>query len=107
MKSHLEIPEASARSWTRVLRANEAGFLSDVSHGKPSDVPVERPTATIGTFEYIEQKIRDAAVGTEFGTDFEWLCRFFLLTAPKYKGLFRHVWLWNDWPGRWGIDKGI
>ena len=60
-----------------------------------------------GTFEFIEQAIRAAAVGTEFGTDFEWLCRYFLLKAPKYKGQVKSVWLWNDWPGRWGADKGI
>ncbi len=62
---------------------------------------------TAGTFEYIEHAIRTAAVGTEFGTDFEWLCRYFLLTAPKYKGQVKSVWLWNEWPGRWGADKGI
>jgi predicted helicase len=60
-----------------------------------------------GTFPYIEQTIRQRAVGTEFGADFEWLCRFFLLQAPIYKGVFKAVWLWNDWPGRWGVDKGI
>ncbi|MFL5241022.1 MAG: DEAD/DEAH box helicase family protein [Gemmataceae bacterium] len=60
-----------------------------------------------GTFEFIEQKIRNEGVGTDFGTDFEWLCKFFLSTAPKYKGVFKTVWLWKDWPGRWGIDKGI
>jgi predicted helicase len=62
---------------------------------------------TPGTFAYIENKIRQSAVGTEFGTAFEWLCRFLLLNAPKYKGLFKQVWLWNDWTGRWGADKGI
>ncbi len=51
-------------------------------------------TYTAGTFEYIEQEIRHRAVRTEFGADFEWLCRFLLLTAPKYKGLFKSVWLW-------------
>jgi superfamily II DNA or RNA helicase len=70
-------------------------------------MPNSPTTFTPGTFEYIEQKIRDGALGTEFGTDFEWLCRFFLLSAPKYKSLFKHVWLWNDWPDRWGPDKGI
>ena len=48
-----------------------------------------------------------SAAGTEFGTDFEWLCRYFLLTAPKYKGEVKSVWLWKDWPQRWGADKGI
>jgi superfamily II DNA or RNA helicase len=70
-------------------------------------MPISPTTFTPGTFEYIEQKNRDGALGTEFGTDFEWLCRFFLLGAPKYKRLFKHVWLWNDWPERWGPDKGI
>jgi superfamily II DNA or RNA helicase len=70
-------------------------------------MPISPTTFTPGTFEYIEKKIRDGALGTEFGSDFEWLCRFFLLSAPKYKRLFKDVWLWNDWPGRWGPDKGI
>lgn len=60
-----------------------------------------------GTFEFIEQQIRQDAVGTAFGTDFEWLCRFFLTAAPQFKGVFKSVWLWGDWPGRWGADKGI
>src|SRR5947209_6274856 len=71
--------------------------------------PIKPPPTnyTAGTFEYIEQAIRAAAFGTEFGTDFEWLCRYFLLTAPKYKGEVKSVWLWKDWPQRWGADKGI
>lgn len=67
----------------------------------------ETSTYAPGTLAYIEQRIREAAVGTEFGADFEWLCRFFLLAAPKYKGTIKSVWLWSDWPGRWGADKGI
>ena len=62
---------------------------------------------TPGTFEHIEQHIRQTATGTEFGAEFEWLCRFFLLNAPQYNGVFQSVWLWNDWPERWGADKGI
>ncbi len=60
-----------------------------------------------GTFEFIEQTIRQSALHTELGTDFELLCRFFLLNAPQHKGVFKSVWLWKDWPGRWGADKGI
>jgi len=62
---------------------------------------------TPGTFEYIERRIRQEAIRTEFGTDFEWLCRFYLEYAPKYRGRFKNVWLWKDWPGCWGPDKGI
>ena len=106
MSTHLATSDACTRSSARVLRPCEAEPVTDVCTTH-SDVPIEQPNGTPGSFEYIEQKIRAGALGTEFGTDFEWLCRFFLLAAPKYKGLFQHVWLWNDWPGRWGIDKGI
>ena len=67
------------------------------------------PVTVEGTFEYIEAKIRRDAVGdgTLFGGDFEWLCKWFLQNAPRYRGLFETVWLWKDWPDRWGIDAGI
>ena len=60
-----------------------------------------------GTFEYIEAKIRRDAEGTAFGGDFEWLCKWFLENAPRYRCQFDKVWLWKDWPERWGADAGI
>ena len=60
-----------------------------------------------GTFEYIEAKIRRAATGTAFGRDFEWLCKWYLENASIYRGLFRKVWRWSEWPDRWGRDCGI
>ncbi len=60
-----------------------------------------------GTFEYIEAKIRRDAEGTAFGGDFEWLCKWFLENAPRYRGQFDKIWLWKDWPDRWGTDAGI
>ena len=41
------------------------------------------------------------------GRRFEQLCRWFLLNDPIYGGQLKNVWLWDDWPGRWGRDKGI
>lgn len=70
-------------------------------------VGAEIMTANPGTFEFIEQRVREAPLATDRGKQFEWLCRFFLLNAPKYRGMFTSVWLWDDWPGRWGVDKGI
>jgi predicted helicase len=63
--------------------------------------------ATKGSFEFIEEKIRRSAKGTEFGKDFEWLCKWYLENAPQYRGKFRKVYLWNEWPDRWGADCGI
>ena len=65
------------------------------------------PSFSGGTFEFIEAKIRRDAEGTSFGGDFEWLCQWFLENAPRYRGQFDKVWLWKNWPERWGADAGI
>lgn len=41
------------------------------------------------------------------GRQFEHICAWFLRNDPEYKRLLRRVWLWDEWPGRWGRDKGI
>ena len=41
------------------------------------------------------------------GREFEVVCRWFLENAPSYRSQLRKVWLWDDWPGRWGADAGI
>ncbi len=60
-----------------------------------------------GSFEYLEAKIRRDADGTLFGRDFEWVCQWYLEHAPLYRGKFRRVWRWAEWPDRWGRDCGI
>ncbi len=60
-----------------------------------------------GSFEYLEAKIRRDAEGTLFGRDFEWVCQWYLEHAPLYRGKFRRVWRWAEWPDRWGRDCGI
>jgi superfamily II DNA or RNA helicase len=41
------------------------------------------------------------------GRQFERLCRWYLKNAPEYRYRLRNVWLWKEWPGRWGPDAGI
>jgi superfamily II DNA or RNA helicase len=41
------------------------------------------------------------------GRRFEQLCQWFLRSDPVYAGRLGKVWLWDDWPGRWGADAGI
>lgn len=41
------------------------------------------------------------------GKQFERICQWFLRHDPVYAHELRHVWLWDEWPGRWGIDAGI
>ena len=41
------------------------------------------------------------------GRAFENICKWFLENDPVYSNSLRKVWLWDDWPGRWGPDAGI
>ena len=41
------------------------------------------------------------------GRLFERLIASFLARDPKYSNLLEHVWLWDEWPDRWGQDIGI
>jgi predicted helicase len=41
------------------------------------------------------------------GKQFERICKWFLTNDPVYEHELRRVWLWDEWPGRWGIDAGI
>ncbi len=41
------------------------------------------------------------------GFQFEKLCKWLLENHPIYKSKIKNVWLWEDWPDRWGKDLGI
>jgi predicted helicase len=41
------------------------------------------------------------------GHDFERLCKWLLENAPEYRRRVTRVWLWDEWPRRWGRDAGI
>lgn len=41
------------------------------------------------------------------GLEFERVCKWFLENDPVYSHELKAVWLWRDWPGRWGGDAGI
>ena len=41
------------------------------------------------------------------GIQFEKLCKWLLENHPLYKSKLKQVWLWDDWPERWGRDCGI
>ncbi len=44
---------------------------------------------------------------TPRGKSFERLCQWYLRNEPVYAGQLRQVWLWDEWPGRFGPDAGI
>ena len=41
------------------------------------------------------------------GKAWERLCQWFLLHDTVYASQLRRVWLWDEWPERWGADNGI
>ena len=41
------------------------------------------------------------------GRQFERICKWYLQNDPKYRLQLNRVWLWSEWPGRWGPDAGI
>jgi superfamily II DNA or RNA helicase len=41
------------------------------------------------------------------GKQFEHFVKWFLKADPEWATQVDQVWLWNDWPGRWGADCGI
>ncbi len=41
------------------------------------------------------------------GRQFERLSLWYLQNAPEYRHRLKKVWLWKEWPGRWGPDAGI
>lgn len=41
------------------------------------------------------------------GKVFEHFCKWFLRNDPVWKKEVQKVWLWDEWPDRWGPDNGI
>ena len=69
------------------------------------DLPSQPPQS--GSFEYIEAQLHAIEQPLEKGLAFERLCVKYLKSAPRYRDLFKNIWHFRDWPGNWGIDKGV
>jgi predicted helicase len=57
--------------------------------------------------ELIAQLNRECPEEWARGKAFEPICKWFLTEDPYYGEEFRNVWLWDEWPDRWGPDIGI
>ena len=59
------------------------------------------------SFQKILDKYRKIAfLERDKGDRFERLMQTYLLTDPKYAFLFKHVWLWNQLPGKLDLGCG-
>ena len=58
--------------------------------------------------ENLLEKFRESARDKhDKGRKFERLIKSYLKADPKYKSMLEDVWLWDEWPDRWGADIGI
>jgi superfamily II DNA or RNA helicase len=53
--------------------------------------------------EFLNSIYRDGNDGKQFERFVKW----FLKHDPEWSTQVDEVWLWDEWPGKWGIDKGI
>ncbi|WP_170606389.1 restriction endonuclease [Ruegeria arenilitoris] len=58
----------------------------------------------MATFTQFVKSIRE--VGND-GKVFEVFCRWFLKNDPKWSTQVQKVWLWDDYPDKWGPDCGV
>ena len=63
------------------------------------------PLSRAGTLDRLLESL--AAETSQRGREFEQVCKWFLENDPVYRTQVEKVWLWKDWPGRWGPDAGI
>jgi superfamily II DNA or RNA helicase len=61
----------------------------------------------MGAVEELSSLDRLLASFDHEGRAFEVLCRWFLQNEPEFMAEYEQVWLWAEWPGRWGPDRGI
>lgn len=60
------------------------------------------------TFQELLNELAEAArTNRDKGTQFERLIANYLMTDPQYADRLSDVWLWSEWPDRWGSDTGI
>lgn len=57
--------------------------------------------------DILERFREEARSNRHLGDRFERLIKTYLKTDPYYADLFEEVWLWSEWPDRWGPDTGI
>ncbi len=71
------------------------------------DVPGDDTASVIPMGEFSDLLARLDPDPRVRGKQFERICKWFLTNDPVYKHELRRVWLWDEWPGRWGGDAGI
>lgn len=61
----------------------------------------------VDVYEILEQFRQEATSNRDLGDKFERLVASYFATDPIYADHYDQVWLWSEWPLRWGADTGI
>ncbi|QCR53701.1 damage-inducible protein [Brachybacterium sp. SGAir0954] len=64
------------------------------------------PTA-LTALKLFDRMYNEATSTADQGTRFEQFTKSFLQTDPLWASQFSTVWMWDQWPGKWGHDTGI
>jgi predicted helicase len=98
-------------------RALTDGGVALEIHAGNAKLSVTIPTTTfVETYEsreivdvygILETFREEATSNRDLGDKFERLVAGYLLTDPIYAEQFDAIWLWHEWPLRWGQDTGI
>src|SRR5699024_2837838 len=57
--------------------------------------------------KWLDQLYFSFTSNTDRGTKFERFPQSFLQTDPVWSEQFEKIWMWDQWPDRWGHDTGI
>lgn len=64
-------------------------------------------TVTHSPMKLLDRMYKDATSTADQGTRFERFTQSFLQTDPLWASQFAKVWMWDQWPEKWGHDSGI
>ncbi|ATG53134.1 damage-inducible protein [Brachybacterium vulturis] len=64
-------------------------------------------TATLSPMKLLDDLYNRATSTADQGTQFERFTSSFLQTDPLWSAQFAKVWMWDQWPEKWGHDSGI
>ncbi|MGO2191186.1 MAG: DEAD/DEAH box helicase [Brachybacterium sp.] len=67
----------------------------------------EGMTATLSPMKLLDDLYNRATSTADQGTQFERFTASFLQTDPLWSAQFAKVWMWDQWPEKWGHDSGI
>lgn len=68
---------------------------------------LDSPPKPMNIHELLDRLRQEAFSNRDLGDKFERLFATYLVTDPIYADQFDAVWLWSEWPLRWGADTGI